>query len=664
MKYMKKHRFFSGREVKVTDSFWLKKIRTVREEMLPYQWEVLHDRVPDAPKSWCIRNFRLAAKVNRAKKQGIALALENTDRGFSIWPEDPARPGDSFYGFIFQDSDLYKWIEAAAYQLSMEQDPELARQVGEAVELISEAQTEDGYLDTYYIIGGMEGAFSNLRDNHELYCFGHLTEAAVALFRATGDTRLLGAAMRFADWIMERLGPEEGKKRGYPGHEIAEMALAALYEATGEEKYYALGKYFIDERGQRPYYYDLERGLAPAPKTEERYVYYQAMKPVRDQREAVGHAVRAVYLYSGMADYAALSGDQSLAEASKQLWEDITGRKMYITGGIGATRFGEAFASPYYLPNELAYAESCASVGMTFFDRRLLQLSPQGRYADDMEKQLYNTVLAGMSLDGKSFFYVNPLEVTPALCSLEERQHVEPVRQRWFGCACCPPNIARLVSSVGNYIASECDDILYIHLFIGCTIQIGDLRVTVESGMPWAGSVRIRLDSPAPVRRTIAVRIPGWCRDTFSGSFPEGTEAAVKNGYQYLTGNWHNDLVEYSFSMEPTLFAADGRVREDIGKAALMRGPICYCLEEKDNGPDLHHLRVLPGGEMQTLSARLSEEPIVEILTEGVREEYPLSGQLYAPLRAPDEKPVTLRWIPYYTWANRGEGEMQVWTRL
>lgn len=418
----------SLKNIYIEDEFWKKEMELVRTEMLPYQWEILNDRIEDAPPSFCMRNFQIAGKITKAKKeQGNTFKEPKyTYQGFEVLPEDINNLEDKFYGFVFQDSDFSKWIEAVAYSLINHPDEDLQKIADNAIDIVCAAQQPNGYLDTYYIINGMDKAFTNLRDHHELYCFGHLVEGAVAYYQATGKDKLLKATIKFADYIDSYFG--ENKCKGYPGHEIAEMALVRLYEVTGDKKYLNLSKFFIYERGKQPYYWDNERDI----KSEGlNYQYHQAHIPVIEQSEAVGHAVRAMYLYSGMADIAKLTNDERLLNACKHLWDSIVNEKMYITGGIGATSLGEAFSFPYDLPNDLAYSETCAAIGLIFFARRMLQIEANSKYADIMELALYNTVLSGMSLDGKSFFYVNPLEVLPEACHKDERKkHVKPVRQK------------------------------------------------------------------------------------------------------------------------------------------------------------------------------------------------------------------------------------------
>lgn len=659
----------SLRAVRVTDDFWKNEMELVRTEVIPYQWEALNDRVEGAAPSYCMHNFRVAGKMNRRKQEEGSnyKEPEYTFRGFEALPDDPEHLEDQFYGFVFQDSDFSKWIEAVGYSLTQHPDPELERIADGAIDIVCAAQQEDGYLDTYYIINGKDRIFSNLRDHHELYCLGHLIEGAVSYYEATGKDKLLKAAEHFADYTADYFGPEDGKCKGYPGHEIAEMALVRLYETTGNKRYLELSRFFIDERGRRPYYFDREHPEAVQKGHEEelRYHYHQAHLPVREQEEAHGHAVRAVYLYSGMADIARLTGDEKLYEACQKLWKSITGEKMYITGGIGATHLGEAFSFPYDLPNDTAYAETCASIGLVFFARRMLEIAPQSQYADVMERALYNGILSGMALDGKSFFYVNPLSVLPEACHKDERKfHVKPVRQKWFGCACCPPNIARLLSSISSYAYTENADTLFVHLYLGSTVTKEvhgkTAKVTVTSGMPWNGDVSFVVEAEK-TDLVLAVRLPEWS-DSYELSGAEVSEE--KDGYLYIRKEWGGmDRISIHFSMPVRLFSADDHVREDMGKGALMRGPVVYCLEEKDNGSALHELMIDPDLQECVSDGTICDTPVKRIEVNGYRRtKASQENSLYYVYKKPGLTRVRLTFVPYYTWANRGENEMQVWT--
>ena len=667
------------RSVQITDSFWQAVQETVRTEVIPYQWEALKDRVPGAEPSYCMHNFKAAARLLKEKRANPAFVPPSyTYRGFQTLPEDPENPDpDKFYGFLFQDTDFSKWIEAVAYSLTQHPDPALEAAADEAIDLVCAAQDDSGYLDTYYIINGMDRAFTNLRDHHELYCLGHLAEGAAAYYQATGKDKLLRAACRFADCAAERFGPEPWKRRGYPGHEIAEMGLVRLYEATGEEKYLALSKFFLDQRGTQPHYFDQEareraqfEGKPWKPdENPNLYAYHQAHLPVREQSEAVGHAVRAGYLYAGMADMARLTGDEEMFAACKRLWNSVVREKLYITGGVGGTHHGEAFSYPFDLPNDTAYSETCAAIALAFFARRMLEIEPRAEYADVMELALYNTVLAGMALDGKSFFYVNPLEVNPAACKVDERlKHVDPVRQKWLGCACCPPNLARIAGSAAAYAYTENEDTLWVHLYMGgeLTKKVGDstLRLTLESGFPWEGRAKLTVRTAESVTCTLAFRLPGWC-ETPGITAPEGVERVDQDGYCYLTRTWQDgDTVALDFPMRARLVMASNRVRENLGKAAIVWGPITYCLEQADNGPDLHLCRVDPAraGEARSVPVEICGRRMMALEVPGAREE-PDSGPLYRDYAPTETRPVTLKFIPYFAWANRGEGEMQVWVK-
>lgn len=678
MKQEEYSRPLSLKEIKVTDAFWKKEMELVRKEVIPYQWNALNDRVEGAAPSYCMHNFRAAGKLNRDRRTAGGDFKEPvyTYRGFETLPEDPAHPEeDKFYGFVFQDSDFYKWIEAVGYSLAQHPDPQLEKAADEAIELVCAAQQEDGYLDTYYILNGKDKIFTNLRDHHELYCLGHLLEGAVAYYQATGKDRLLRAACRYADFAAGYFGEEEGKCKGYPGHEIAEMGLVRLYEATGEEKYLKLGRYFVDERGKRPYYFDREHPDDIRNRPEDmRYEYHQAHLPVREQTEAVGHAVRAVYLYSGMADVARLTGDESLFAACRALWDNVVNKKLYITGGIGGTHIGEAFSFDYDLPNDTAYAETCAAIGLVFWARRMLEICPDSEYADVMERALYNCVLSRMALDGKSFFYVNPLEVVPQACHKDPRKaHVKPVRQKWFGCACCPPNLARIVSSVGTYAYTCREDALFVHLYMGSEIVRcaggREVRVCVESGFPWDGKVRLRI-SAGDRPFTLALRIPGWC-GSYEIRGAEDGRREMRGGYLYITKVWaQEECLELHFPMEVRFLQADPRVRENAGRVAVTRGPLTYCMEEADNGADLHRITIDSGAETGEEPFSVTGEQVTAILAAGYREEMPEDadarggfGGLYRPVSAGRKQPVQVRLVPYYVWGNRGENEMTVWIR-
>ncbi|MDE7299981.1 MAG: glycoside hydrolase family 127 protein [Lachnospiraceae bacterium] len=664
----------SLRDIRITDDFWKKEMELVRTEVIPYQWNALNDNVPGAAPSFCMKNYRLAGELNARRRQDPSWQQPVWTTGiFNLVPEDINNREERFYGFLFQDTDFTKWVEAVAYSLTQHPDPELEKLADDAIDVVCAAQLENGYLDTFYIINDQSKIFSNLRDNHELYCFGHLTEGAVAYYEATGKDKLLKAACRYADYIDSFFGPEEGKCKGYPGHEIAEMALVRLYHATGNDRYLALSRFFIDERGKQPYYFDTEVDHPFEAKGENpplRHFYHQAHLPVREQKEATGHAVRAVYLYSGMADIARLTQDESLLGACETLWNNITTQKMYITGGIGSTHLGEAFTFNYDLPNDTAYAETCASIGLVFFARRMLQIKADARYANVMERALFNGVLSGMALDGKSFFYVNPLEVLPKACHEDERKfHVKPIRQKWFGCACCPPNIARLLSSVASYAFTENEDTLFVHLYVGSelTKKVGDNTVTISitSEFPYAGKASVRISAPEPTGMTLALRLPDWAED-YSIKGAEGASSAeTRDGYLYLTSTWSGEtVISLDFPMRPRIIAANPAVREDAGKVAVACGPMIYCLEEADNGADLHLLSLnCAEPDFRVCPDAILGAPAIKAAGSRRKPQEVSDTSLYHEYRAPETEACTLTFLPYYMWNNRGEGEMTVWVR-
>ena len=660
-------------QVQVTDAFWRHETELIRQAVIPYQWEALNDRVPGAAPSWWVHNMKAAARAVAAKKAGGAyVPRHRSDSIVTQPPEGTAPDPDAFYGWVFQDSDGYKWIEAVAYQLMIRPDAALRARAQQAVDMICAAQEEDGYLDTFYTLTGRERAFTCLKDHHELYCFGHLTEAAVAWHQATGQDDLLNAARRFGDCIARRFGP--GRERGCPGHEIAEMALIRLYEETGEEKWRQLADFFLDVRGTDPSTFALEenvrrqaQGQAPLPVTAERYAYYQAHMPVRDMREATGHAVRQMYLCSGMADAARINGDAEMRRACEALWRSVVDEKMYITGGVGATHVGEAFSRPYDLPSDTAYSETCAAIGLAFYARRMLQLELRGEYADVMERALYNTVLAGMAQDGEHFFYVNPLEVDPAACETDTRlSHVKAERQRWFGCACCPPNIARIVSSLGQYIFTQTEDMLCVHLFIGSTVRArlngGELTLRLDADLTRDGKVTLTV-LRGEAEGAIALRIPGW---SAGGGFqyPKTAQAREENGYCLIRGVWQpGDTIQADFAMPVQAVAASPRVRETMGQACFARGPWVFCAEEADNGKDMHLLRVCPGeaANAQIIKKEIGGLTVPALCVPGKRVRVPADAPLYAPWAPPATEDAVITLVPYFAWNNRGKGEMRVW---
>jgi DUF1680 family protein len=637
----------------ITGPFWAGYQKLVRETVLPHQWLALNDALLDAEPSHAVANMRVAA------------GLEEGEYG----------------GLIFQDSDLAKWLEAAAYSLASHPDAALEADVDGLVDILGKAQREDGYLNSYYIAREPGNRWTNLHDCHELYCAGHLIEAAVAYFHATGKRKFLDIMRRYADHIAGVFGPDEGQLKGYPGHEEIELALVKLYRATGERKYLELARYFIDERGRKPYYFDIEwekrgrtafwsGGYAPPP--SENAEYNQSHLPVRAQADAVGHAVRAVYLYTAMADMAKETGDGELLAACRALWRSIVSRRMYVTGGIGSAAEGEAFTADFDLPNDTAYAETCAAIGLMFFAHRMLGIEPMGEYANVMERALYNNVLAGMSQDGKAFFYVNPLEVPKdGAPRAMERRHVHARRRPWFGCACCPPNIARLIASIGEYVYSANNDAVFVHLYAGgsmrAEIGCGAVRLMQETDYPLDGKVTIRMEEAPGCEITLALRIPGWCRGASLSvnAEPVDLKSAVRDGYAYLRRKWRaGDSVKLDLQMEPVRMRANPAVRADAGKVALQCGPFVYCLEECDNGSGLDGLALPASAELKVAFEPDFFSGANVITADGLRENRAAWGDaLYQQDGNAEYVPAKLKFIPYYLWSNREQGEMLVWVK-
>ncbi|RHP31033.1 glycoside hydrolase family 127 protein [Lachnotalea sp. AF33-28] len=630
---------------RVSDKFWGEYMELVRSQVIPYQWEALNDRIEGATPSHCIHNFRVAAGLEEG----------------------------GFQGFVFQDSDLYKWLEAVAWSLAWHPDAKLEVLADETIDLIGAAQQPDGYLDTKYIIDGLENRFTDLMNNHELYCLGHMIEAAVAYYKATGKRRFMDIAIGYVDCVDSLFGPEEGKLKGYPGHEVAEMALVGLYKVTGEERFLKLAKYFVDQRGQSPLYFEEElkkRGRQNGWNGGTLgFQYYQAALPVREQTEAQGHSVRAVYLYSGIADVAAQTEDAQLFETCERLWNNLVNRRMYITGAIGSSAYGEAFTFDYDLPNDTVYGETCAAIGLCFFARRMFENTKDAKYMDVLERALYNGVISGMSLDGRKFFYVNPLEVLPEACEKDQnKRHVKYERQKWFGCACCPPNVARILSSLGAYAYQESDDTVFMSLFVGGTFSacLGGMhnRFSVTTDYPWDGTVKVKAESLERAEFSYAIRIPAWCADYQVKINGEAVEGTVDRGYLYLNRTWsEGDEIELTLNMPVELIAANPRIREDIGKAVVMRGPLVYCLEEADNGGQLQTVRLDPraGFEVIRKPELLGGVNVIKTAGKAIDINAWDPDTPYRRYEAPVYKERELTFIPYYSWTNRTPGEMTVW---
>ena len=573
---------------------------------------------------------------------------------------------------VFWDSDVAKWVEAASYSISAHPDARLEKKLNSVIDLICSAQQDDGYLNTHFTAVEPEKRWSNLRDCHELYCAGHLIEAAVAYYEATGRRNFLNVMCRYADYIGTVFGRERGKIRGYPGHEEIELALVKLYRATGTPAYLKLAKFFIDERGTSPHFFKKEakkRGERSDKDKHQTYDYWQAHLPVREQKTAEGHAVRACYLYAGMADVAGETGDRGLLEACRSLWKNIVEKRMYIHGGIGSSRFEERFTLDYDLPNEEAYAETCAAIALVFFAHRMLQIDPSAEYADIIERALYNGIASGMSLDGKRFFYSNYLGSVPGTHRFTNQN--APVRREWFGCACCPSNLSRMFASISGYIYSLTDSAVFIHLFAeskaSVRLQGCDVKLVQKTKYPWDETVRIEVNPDSPAEFTIAVRIPGWCthaRAAVNGSSVD-IRPRVRKGYLRLRRSWKTgDSIELRFPMPVERVESHPSVRHNCGRIALQRGPVVYCLEEQDNEKDLSDILLGPNAEFNVYKPRSGTVKNIPVIRGKAfrRKTVTWKHNLYRSVPS-GLKQCTITAIPYFMWANRGQGEMAVWIR-
>ncbi len=563
---------------------------------------------------------------------------------------------------MFWDSDFAKVIEAYAYASRRRRDPTLEADIDAVIDMFRRLQLPDGYLNSWFIRREPERRWRNLRDCHELYCAGHLIEAAVAYAQATGKTALLDVMIRCADHIGTVFGPGEGQIRGYDGHEEVELALVRLHRATGERRFLDLARFFVNQRGQQPHFFDEEAkadGRIPGDFEHGTYEYSQSHLPVREQARVVGHAVRAMYLYSAMADVAAEDGDDALTRALEALWADLTGRQMYLTGGIGPARANEGFTAAFDLPNESAYAETCAAVGLVFWASRMLGRTPDRRYADVMELALHNGALAGLSRDGSLFFYENPLE-----------SRGDHHRWEWHHCPCCPPNVARLLGSVGTYAYGVSADAIAVHLYVEgeARLEVAGTPVTlrVESAPPWAEAAAVTLELAAPAAFALELRVPGWTRGAAARVNGEALDMREvrPSGYLRIARTWQGgDRVELSLPSPVRLMAAHPRIRADAGRAALMRGPLVYCAEAADNGPDLDLMALGPetvAGASPVVIPELGGALALDVPAR--IEADAAGGALYVEGSWPAQTAIR-RFVPYHLWDNRAPGEMLVWVR-
>lgn len=537
--------------------------------------------------------------------------------------ENAAKGEGEHSGIFFDDSDVYKALEGMAYSLINNPDPELEKKADEWIDKFAAAQQPDGYINTFYTLTGLDKRWTNM-DKHEMYCAGHMIEAGVAYYQATGKRKLLDVCIRMTDHMMSQFGP--GKRHWVPGHEEIELALVKLYQTTQEQKYLDFAYWLLEERGHGHGTMGDEGKWNP--------VYYQDIVPVRQLTDISGHAVRCMYLYCGMADVAALKNDTGYIAAMDRLWDDVVHRNMYITGGIGSSHDNEGFTEDYDLPNLDAYCETCASVGMVLWNQRMNQLTGDSKYIDVLERSLYNGALAGISLGGDRFFYVNPLE--------SKGDHH---RQEWYGCACCPSQLSRFLPSIGNYIYASSDDALWVNLYIGNTgqIRIGetDILLTQETDYPWDGSVKLTISTSLPLEKEIRLRIPNWCKTYDLSINGKRINVSEEKGYAVIKDWKSQDVIALDMDMPVEIVAADPHVKENFGKRAIQRGPLVYCMEEIDNPVYFDQIQLSPSTTFQTAFASDILNGIKTIKTNG--------------------RAQSATFIPYYAWDNRKAGKMRVW---
>lgn len=603
----------------------------VKKEVIPFQYDILCDKVENAEKSGVRDNFIFAAKALRGEKHG------------------------DFYGMVFQDSDAAKWLEAVAYSLAVFPDQELEKTADELIDRIADAQDCDGYLNTFFTVKDRDKRWTNLLEGHELYCAGHMMEAGCAYYEVTGKRKLLNVCLKNAQHIYDRF--ITGKAQGYPGHSEIELALMKMYRVTGEKFCLELAGHFVNVRGVDTSFFERECqnrtwqvwGMSPGD-----LKYNQSHQPVRQQTQAVGHSVRAVYLYTAMADLANETNDEELKKACEALFESITQKRMYITGGIGSTVHGEAFTCDYDLPGDTAYAETCASIGLMFFMSKMLEGGADSHYADIMERAFYNGVLSGMSLDGRSFFYVNPLEVIPGITEQAvTKWHIKTLRPSWYPCACCPPNLARLISSIGKYAYGENESTAFCHLYAAGKISFQNgLTIRCETEYPYGFSIMYKVESG---EKTLAVRIPSWSEKYTLTKNKQPVAAKWQNGYAYIDCK-KGDEILLTLDDKPYFVYASSKVPALTGKKAVMRGPLVYCFEGVDNENDILSLRL---GNQITIGEKDSRlGGAVKLNVSAAR----LMGKsdLYS-RQKPKVKRCMATAVPYYTWCNRGENQMRVW---
>lgn len=621
--------------VELHDRFWNERLDTVLHRTIPSQYRQLEQN-----------GYFETLDLTRPAPP---LTIPEDERGFTTQ--------------IFWDSDIGKWIEAASYALRHERNVEIEAQIDGIVKRIKDAQQQDGYLNLWYQGREIHNRWTNLRDNHELYNAGHLLEGAIAYHQATGKRTLLEVMERFVTHIGKTFGEDANQRPGYPGHQEIELALIKLYDHTGERRHLDLATYFINQRGAQPHYFDQEakaRSENPATYHQKTHQYSQSHEPVRSQRKAVGHSVRAMYMYASMADLAVLNDDEALRRACETLWNDVTRTRMYVTGGFGSSQLNEGFTEDYDLPNNQAYAETCASVAMVFWAHRMANMTLDRKYADVMELALFNGALAGLSQDGERYFYDNKL-------SSQGQDH----RWEWHPCPCCTMNVSRLVASIGQYFYAASNDAVAVHLYGSSATQLelagSHARVTQTTEYPWDDQVQIDIQPDRPAKFTLQLRLPGWCEAPsvkLNGETVALSEV-TQDGYLAITRTWQvGDRVNMVFPMAPKRLYAHPRVEADLGRVALRRGPFIYCIEATDNpGVDVHSVALPRDATLRESRADESFANAVVLKAYGLQADHASWGDALYRSESPRLREVAMTAVPYYLWANREPGSMTVWIR-
>lgn len=658
----------NSQKLEITSPFWKNWRNKIVKEVIPYQWQVINDE----------------RKIVTPRDPGNAPGQEQ-DKQWSHAIQNleiaAGRKKGQFWNFVFQDSDVYKWLEEAAFALTYTNDKKLRKICDWVIDLLGDVQQKDGYLMSPYIIKSTifknRKRFTQIHQSHEMYCMGHYIEAAVAYYTATGNKKALTIAEKMANCLCDNFGPEKNKIHGSDGHAEIELALAKLYDVTQNKKYLKLAKYLIDIRGVDPHFYEKQNNKIGDGSTDifpnMRVLtsqYTQSDKPLIEQETAEGHCVRVCYLLTGAAHVARLTNDKKLISTVKKLWNNIINKRMYITGSVGSTAIGEAFTTDYDLPNDVTYSESCASVALTILADQMMKLNLKGEYGDIIEKELFNSGISGIALDGKHFYYVNPLEADPITCNRNPSKfHVLLERAEWFTCACCPSNIARYIAGVHRFIYTTLEEerIICAHQYIANKATLFDgIKVEQISNFPWDGDVKFNINIPKsskPIK--FAIRIPSWSINKYSIKLNgKVIKPSLVDNIAYIPMKAGIHKIELVFDMSIKFMRSNSRVRCDIGKVCVMRGPVVFAAEGKDNLTPLWNYRI-NHKDAAKAKASYKKDLLEGVVTITLPAEFRIVDKTHQLYLTADKgyttKKATLKLIPYFAWANRGPNQMLVW---